>query len=190
MFTELVRKTRSYRRFYEDVPVRRETLLEIVDCARLSASGGNRQALRYFIAADAATCAKIYPTLTWAMMLKDWDGPEPGERPAAYIVMGQDEGYKSISPADPGIVAQTMMLAATEKGLGGCMFSGIRRDELKASLGLPDTFEVLMVLALGKTRETVVVDEVEPDADLRYWRDADRVHHVPKRKLKDIVLNW
>ena len=189
MLAELVRKTRSYRRFYEDVPVSRETLLDLIDCARLSATGGNRQALRYFIAADAEMCAKIYPTLIWAMLLKDWDGPEPGERPAAYIVMGQDEGYKAVSPYDPGIAAQTMMLAATEKGLGGCMFSGIRRDELKAVLGLPDSFEVLLVLALGKVKETVVIDEVEAGADLKYWRDADRVHHVPKLKLPDIVLN-
>lgn len=49
---ELFLKNRSYRRFYQDVPVEMETLRELVDLARLSASGANRQPLKFLLSYD------------------------------------------------------------------------------------------------------------------------------------------
>lgn len=189
MIKDLVRKNRSYRRFFEDVPVSKDILRELVDCARLSASGVNRQPLKYKLFCDVESNAKIFPTLLWAGALPDWPGPAEGERPAAYIVVLLDKEISSNDGVDHGIAAQTMLLAAVEKGLGGCMIASIYRDKLKEVLNLSDRFEIKLVLALGKPKEDVVIEEINPGEDTAYWRDARQVHHVPKRKLNDVILD-
>ncbi|MGE5601550.1 MAG: nitroreductase family protein [Nitrososphaerales archaeon] len=187
MIKDLVLKNRSYRRFYQDVPVSLETLRELVDLARLSASGANRQPLKYILSCDPQTNALIFPSLGWAAYLKDWLGPEEGERPAAYIIILVD---KTIGAAgcDHGIASQSILLGATEKGLGGCMIATIRKPELTQLFAIPEQYEILLVLALGKPKETVVLEPVGPDGDIKYWRDEQQVHHVPKRSLDEIII--
>lgn len=185
---ELIRKNRSYRRFYEEETLTKETLLELVDYARLSASGGNKQALRYAVVCDKTGNELIYPTLAWAGYLADWPGPDAGERPTGYIILLQDANDKMIGGIDHGIAAQSILLGATEAGLGGCMIVSVQRDKLKAALTIPEQYEILLVIALGKPKETVVLETVEAGGDIKYWRDKDQVHHVPKRKLEDIIV--
>jgi nitroreductase len=126
--------------------------------------------------------------LAWARYLKDWSGPREGEKPAGYIVvLGDTEIAKSFG-CDHGIAAQTILLGVVEKGLGGCMVASLDKDGLRQALKIPDRFEILLVLALGKPREKVVIETLKPDGDVKYWRDGDGVHHVPKRRLDDIIL--
>jgi nitroreductase len=188
-FKDIVKASRSYRRFYEEEPISRETLLTLIDNTRFSPSGGNLQPLKYFISCDKELNGKIFPHLIWASYLKELGAPAPGERPSAYIILLQDQAYKMAGGVDNGIAAQTILLGAAEMGLGGCMIHNAKRDALGANLGLPDNYEILTIVALGKPKEKVVIDEIEPGADIKYWRDKDRVHHVPKRKLKDILIN-
>jgi nitroreductase len=188
MLKDLVFKTRSYRRFEQSAVINRETLRELVDLARCSASGVNRQPLKYFLSNEPGKNALIFATLTWAQLLKGWDGPKEGEKPAAYIVI---LGDKQISPAfgiDPGIAVQSICLGATEKGLGACMLANIKKDVLRKSLAIPERYEILLVIALGKPGEKVVLETVGADGDTAYWNDANDVHHVPKRKLDDIII--
>ncbi len=190
MLKDLVLKSRSYRRFYEDVAVNKETLLELVDLGRLSPTGGNRQPLKFIISWEKEKNELIYPTLGWAGYLTEWPGPEPGERPSAYIIILEDKDINmNVPKVDFGIAAQNMMLGAVEKGLGGCMIYVIQRQKLREVLNIPEKYEILLVLALGKPKEKVVIDEIDEGADIKYWRDENRVHHVPKRKLQDVVLN-
>jgi nitroreductase len=79
------------------------------------------------------------------------------------------------------------MLGATEQGLGGCMISSIKREELQDELRIPDKYDILMILALGKPIEKVIVDEVS-NGDVKYWRDEEKNHHVPKRNLNDLII--
>lgn len=188
MFKDIVKANRSYRRFFEQEAVTRETLLTLVDYARLVPSGANKQALKYYIAYEQPLNGQIFATLGWAGYLKEWPGPAEGERPAAYIVIIQDKGYKMGTGFDAGIAAQTILLGATEIGLGGCMLGNIRHAPLQAALNLADNYEILLVIALGKPKEEVVIEEIEADGDIKYWRDENQVHHVPKRKLKDILI--
>jgi nitroreductase len=188
MLKDLVLKNRSYRRFYEDVPVTMETLRQLVDLARLSGSGSNMQPLKYVLSSDPQTNEQIFHHLAWAGYLKDWPGPSEGERPAAYIIILGDTTIRSTPGCDHGIASQSILLGATERGLGGCMMSSVQREKLSAALEIPAHFEILLVLALGKPKETVVVDPVGPDGDIKYWRDEQQVHHVPKRSLDEIIV--
>lgn len=188
MFKELVKKNRSYRRFFEDVSVDRNILLNLIDCARLSASASNKQPLKYMISYEAEKNARIFPTLMWAGALPEWSGPVVGERPAGYIIILLDKEISTNAWVDHGIAAQSIMLGAVEAGLGGCMMASINKSKLRDVLKVPDRYEILLVLALGKPKEEVTIEEIGPGEDTTYWRDADQVHHVPKRKLADIII--
>lgn len=188
MLKDTVRRNRSYRRFHQEVPVSLDTLRELVDLARLSASGMNLQPLKFMLSNTPERNQAIFGTLAWAGYLKDWAGPEEGERPSAYIVVLGDTEIRKSFGVDPGIAAQSILLGATEQGLGGCIIASIQRNVLHEVLGIDRRYEILLVLALGKPKETVVIDPVGPDGDIKYWRDADGVHHVPKRRLDDILV--
>lgn len=185
---ELVRKTRSYRRFDESKSIEMATLRDLVELTRFVATGSNMQPLKYRLSADPETNAKVFATLAWAGYLTDWKGPESGERPTGYIIMLLDPEIRKEPGADHGIAAQTIMLGAVERGFGGCMFGSIRKKELKATLAIPDPLEILLVLALGVPVERMVLEDVGADGSIKYYRDQDRAHHVPKRLLDDIIV--
>ena len=188
MMRDLIIQNRTCRRFYQEVAIELETLRELVDLARLSASASNRQPLKYILSCDPQKNALIFPCLSWAGQLKDWPGPPEGERPSAYIIILGDTEISRSFWCDHGIAAQNILLGAAEKGLGGCIIGSVDRDGLRQSLEIPPRYEILLVLALGKPRETVVIETVGPDGDIKYWRDSDGVHHVPKRRLDDIII--
>jgi nitroreductase len=187
--SELVANTRSRRRFHQEHHIERETLIELVDLARLSASGANRQPLKYILSHTPEMNERIFPHLGWAAYLKDWPGPEEGERPSAYIVILGDKNISGVFSLDHGIAAQSILLGATEKGLGGCIIATINKENLQAVLAIPEPYVILLVLALGKPKEQVVIEPLPADGNIRYWRDSDGVHHVPKRSLDEIILN-
>ena len=188
MIKELIKKNRTYRRFYEDFAIKRNTLEELVDLARLSASAANRQPLKYILSCEKDKNDLIFPTLAWAGYLKDWPGPDEEERPSAYIIMLLDTEISKNYWCDPGIAAQSILLGATEKGLGGCIFASVKKDELRSVLKINERYEILYVLAVGKPKEKVVLETVRTDGDIKYWRDNQGVHHVPKRSLREIIL--
>ena len=185
---DLIRKNRSYRRFFQDQQISMELLREFVDNARLTPSAANRQPLRYFLCNDMYTNNQVFETLQWAGYLKTWPGPDAGERPSAYIVILLDKEIAEQAGVDSGIAAQTIMLSAIEKGIGGCMIASINRPELAQRLKLDEKYQILLVLALGFPKETVVIEEMAPSGDVKYWRDDNKVHHVPKRKLDEIII--
>lgn len=189
MFRDLVLKNRSYRRFYQDSAVSKDVLQGLVDLARLTPSAGNKQPLKYIISSDKSTNAMIFSTLAWAGYLKDWPGPSEGERPSAYIIQLGDTGISNSYNYDNGIAAQTILLGAVEQGLGGCMILSVQKEKLRDLLKIPAQFEILLVIALGKPKETVILENLGADGDVKYWRDKDEKHHVPKRLLKDIILS-
>lgn len=188
MFRDLILKNRSTRRFQQDVPISMETLRELVDLARLSPSGGNVQPLKYIVSCDPEKNAVIFPTLAWAAHLKGWPGPAEGERPAAYIVILLDKEIGDSAGVDHGIAAHSILLGATEKGLSGCIIGSVKRAQLRAVLHIPERYDILLVVALGKAAETVMLEEVGPDGSTVYWRDEAGVHHVPKRRLDDLIV--
>ncbi|MCP4552277.1 MAG: nitroreductase family protein [Bacteroidetes bacterium] len=188
MLKDLILKNRSYRRFHQAQPISKEVLRSLVDLGRLSASGANLQPLKYLLSNDDKTNNLVFPCLAWAAYLKDWDGPCKGERPSAYIVILNDNSIHKKINFDAGISCQSILLGAVEIGLGGCMIGAIKKEKLHTALNLPKHFEIVLVVALGIPAEEIVIDEVKSD-NIKYWRDNEAVHHVPKRSLDELIIN-
>lgn len=188
MIRDLVQKNRSYRRFYQDKEVSLPVLKELVGLTRYCASASNKQPLKYILTNTPEKNNLVFPSLSWAGYLTDWPGPGEGERPSAYIVLLLDKDITENPWVDHGIAAQTMLLAATEKGMGGCIFGAIDKKRLKRDLNLPDNLDVLLVVALGWPKEKVVIEDLGLGGSIKYYRDSEAVHHVPKRKTEDVIL--
>ena len=190
MLKELITKSRSIRRFEQNHKIKLKTLEELVDLARLSPSGANMQPLKYILSADADKNARIFKHLAWAGYLTEWPGPVEGERPSGYIIILLDTEIVKKIDCDHGIAAQSILLGAAEKGLGGCIIGSVLREKLRAELGFPAQYEILLVIALGEPVEEVFLEKVQEPGNIRYWRDKEKRHHVPKRDLKDIILKF
>jgi len=189
MISDLILKNRSYRRFDQSRPIEFSTLKELVNLARMSASANNSQPLKYFLSAESETNDLIFPQLGWAGYLEDWHGPAEGERPAAYIVILGDKNIRQNFGCDHGIAAQSILLGAVEMGLGGCMMGSVKKAQVQQALNIPENLEILLVIALGRPAEKVVLEETDSSGDIKYWRDENSVHHVPKRPLEEIIIN-
>lgn len=189
MMKDLVHKCRSYRRFYQNEMISEDMLKELVDLGRMTASTANSQALKYKICADPDTNEQIFHTLGWAGALPDWDGPEEGERPSAYIVILCDLSLAQSRPVDDGIVAQTMMLGAVDMGYGGCILMNVQRTQLASVLNIDlEKYTIDLVLALGKPKENVQIVPIPDNGSVTYYRDENQVHYVPKRSLEQVLL--
>lgn len=183
---ELIKKNRTYRRFDGLFKIERAELIELVDTARLTPSAANLQPLRFYLSVDSAKNAKIFATLKWAGYL-EWAGPVEAERPSAYIVILADTAISKNPLYDAGIISQSLLLQAVDKGWGGCIFLSVNREVLKKELQLAEGLEIVSVIALGKPVEEVVIEELTDS--VKYWRDENSVHHVPKRKLADLIVD-
>ena len=162
----------------------------MIELARFSASGANFQPLKYIISNEPSMNSKIFPCLAWAGYLTEWKGPEEGEKPSAYIIILGDTEIRDIFGYDPGIVSQSILLGATERGLGGCMIANIKQEKLRTTLNIPNRYKILLVIALGKPNEKVKIDEATKESGIKYWRDELDIHHVPKRPLDELILSF
>ena len=187
MISELIKKTRSYRRFDAKREVSVDELREMVEAARCSGSAANRQRIRFALVNDKATCDKIFPNVAFAGYLKEWAGPAPTERPMAYIIMMCKDDEIDISLAmDMGIAAQSILLTATEMGLGGCMIRSFKKAKIEAILGKCG-YNAAFVIALGAPTEKVYLTSVR-DGDIKYFRDENDDHAVPKYSLDELII--
>lgn len=184
---ELVIRNRSFRRFAQTPRPSRSELQELVATARLTASGGNLQPIRYWLVDTPEACTAIFPLTRWAGLLKDWN-PEPSEAPTAYILILSAKGGAT-PQADAGIAMQTLLLAAAEQGIGGCMLGSIDRPAITTALGIPKDLEILYVVALGKPAERAVLEDAV-DGNTAYYRTPNEVHHVPKLPLRTLIANF
>lgn len=186
MIENLVKKNRSYRRFYEEKEITKESILELLELARFTPSAANKQSTRYMISCTPEQNEKVFSNLFWAGYLKEWAGPEKGERPSAYILVLAPVNENLAH--DEGIKSQTILLGAAEKGLGGCIFGSIDRPQLMEDMHVPTEYKISLVIALGYPKEEVVIEDIDAKEDIKYYRDENAVHHVPKIQLKDLVL--
>lgn len=187
MIRDLVLKNRSYRRFDQNASIASTTLLELLELARFSGSAANLQMIKYRLVNTSKENELVFQNLGWAGYLPDWKGPNDGEKPTAYMILLTEDAKGKHVQCDAGLAMQSMLLGAVERGLGGCIFASVKRDQLMKDLKIPEQYRIVYVLALGKPVEEVVIDDMEK-GNLRYWRDEQQVHHVPKKLIEDLML--
>ncbi len=185
---QLILKNRSYRRFYQNVEIKKDLLIEWVNLARLSNSAKNMQPLKYYISNKEDTNKAIFETLKWAGYLNNWNGPDEGERPSAYIIIYLDKNITSNNYCDHTIAAHSILLGAVNDSFGGCIIAAFNKNKIKKITQQADNLDPLLVLALGKPKEKIQLYDVDDNADIKYWRNKEKIHFVPKRKLKNIIL--
>ncbi len=191
MIKDLVIKSRSYRGYDESRKVSREELLELVDCARFAPSSVNGQPFRYLLVYEKEKVDRLQALTGWARALPDMKLPHPGKCPTAFIVICQNTEWDDNLNRylrDVGAVAQTMLLAAAEKDLGGIMIGNFSPERVAQAMDLPETIVPMLIVAIGRPDEKIVLTEIENGQSTKYYRDEQDVHYVPKRKLEDIVI--
>jgi nitroreductase len=184
---DAIKLSRSYRRFYQKESIDRESLEKMIDSARFSPSSRNIQPIKYSISNEARLNEEIFATLGWAGYLQDWPGPIEGERPSAYIIQVHDTTIAPNYSCDQGITAQSILLTAVEMGFGGCIIASVNRERLRQILSLDERYSIINVIALGKPKEKVVIEDMV-DNNYKYYRDENGIHHVPKRRLSELIL--
>jgi len=173
MIKDLVRQNRGCRRFHQEVTIELETLRELVDLARFAANGRNKQPLKYMLFNDTERNALIF-----AHIGIGGNSQERG-RPPAYIIILGDKKITEDFAHSQAIAAQNIMRGATEKGLGSLIIRGIQRDKLREALAIPPHYEILLPGAICRSKETTVIDTLEPDGASAGWWDNDSVRHTP-----------
>ena len=185
----LVLANRSYRAFDESRPITGDIMKNLIDLARHTPSGMNRQPLRYRILTEQGDLDKMRTNARFASSLGLGLPPE-GHRPTGYIIICTDKEANSpttLALKDVGIAAQTILLAAAEQGFGGCMLGSFDPARVLSDFSLDARYEPQLVIALGTPDEKIVLHDTDGDS-LSYYRDDDNTHHVPKRSLDSVLI--
>lgn len=187
MVSELIKANRSYRRFDASKGISNESLISFIESARFVASGANLQRLRFTFVNEKGDCDGIFLSLKFAGYLKEWSGPKENERPSAYIIISSSAELDTLLAIDLGIAAEAITLTAAEQGIFGCMFRSYDKEVIKRYIPA-DNQEPCLVIALGYPTEKVILCDSN-DGDIKYYRDSEDNHIVPKLPLSELVLN-
>ena len=190
MFKELVYNTRSHRAFNEDRKITRDELLSFVDLARHTSYAMNLQPLKFRLVYEKKELDDTLAVTAWGGALPELELPPKGKAPTAFIIICHDTAIAPQSPShfvDVGIAAQTIMLAACEAGLHGCMLGSAKADGLRAALSLPENVIPVLTIALGDGLDDIHMIDAK-NGEIKYFRDENNTHFVPKRPLEEIIL--
>jgi len=185
-FKSLVYKRRTIRKF-DNKKIENQTLIELIDLARMAPSGSNMQPLKYIIVNEEENINQLFDYTKWAGYLKGEGNPNKSERPTAYIVVLNDnhirkEGYE----LEAGAAIQNILLGAVEKNIGCAWLGAIDRNRIIDLLDIPKHLIIVSVIAIGYPAYDTKT-EVE-NGSIRYYLDKKGMLHVPKRKLKDLIV--
>jgi nitroreductase len=177
---------RSCRRFKQE-PVERERLEKLLEAGRMAPSGANLQPLEFIAVDDAELSGQIYEQTMWAGYLPEWE-PAPGERPTAWIAVVHNEQVSSDYGQDVGFAAESITLVAEDEGLASCCIGSFQSQAVEELLGIPETHSVALLIGLGVRGEEARAVVAE-GGNIRYYRDENEVHYVPKRPREE-VTHW
>ena len=176
---------RSIRRF-SPRPIDDAVLLELVELARLYASGGNIQPVRFSILSAPPYKDQLFHLLHWAAYIPGFS-ISAEERPPAYIILLRDTKISNGCSFEIGAAATTLMLAAQEYGLATCCVGNFSAKNVSELLSIPAEYVPELVVAIGyPTQKSAVVDLID---SVRYTEDDQGNMLVPKYRLKDVLID-
>lgn len=178
--------TRRTIRSFQQTPIQRETILSLIEAARMAPSGGNMQPLSYIAVTKKETVDAIFPLTRWAAYITPRGTPKEGRRPVSWIVVLSDPRIVKDANTDAGAAIQNILLAAWAQGIGSCWIGACERAKLKELLGIEEPYQIHSIIALGyPAQESKAVDAM--DGNIRYMMDDEGNMSVPKRPIKDIL---
>ena len=186
MVLDSIKKSRTVRRFIGNRPVDKEILESLIVAARYSPCAVNAQKLRYKLVCDPDTAEQVYSNIILGGALTPEQKPKAHEHATAFIVIASEYELNTNLSIDLGIAAQSIMLAATDHGLAGCIVRAFKAEPVCEILSLGKYIPHL-VLALGYPGECVEVADAV-DGKITYYRDAEDNHIVPKLPLSELII--
>lgn len=181
---KLLRRNRSYRGYDTSFEVRADQLRRIIETATLCPSARNQQVLRFRpVLANESDIMLKHIRLGGA--LPELHLPFAGTEPRAFVVICSTVEESKYVDIDLGIVAQTMLLQATEMGLGGICIGAFDHAEIKEALKL--SYEPVLVIAFGRPAENIELVECGANDKLTYYRNGT-THYVPKIRVEDLII--
>ena len=154
---EAIRKRRSVRRYTGD-PIPTQDLETIVDCARLAATGGNRQPWEFIVVTGREMIDQLKIAAEWM------------DRAGAIIAVVMDPSSRWWVE-DGSAAIENILIACTALGYGSCWLEGwtlAREDELKAFLGVPAAKRLLTLIPIGVPVEWPS-KEKKPLPEVLHW---------------------
>ena len=185
-FNELIKKRRTIRKF-KALPVEYDTLIKLIDIARVSPSAANLQSLKYAVITDEKTRLELYPFIKYAGYTPEWEMPFE-ITPTSFIAVINDTEIRpnEKSEVDAGISLMALTLAAEDEGLGSCIIASVNREEAAKILNLDEKLHILYLIGIGHPDQTNALVDVEER--VKYTLDGCGNFNVPKRSLEEIII--
>ena len=183
---DAIYKRRTIRRFKQE-PIPIEILKKLIDFARVAPMGSNIQSIEFIIVNDLEIREKLFPLVKWAAFLPVKERtPETDKRPTAYIIVLVNTKIKNNADFDVGAAVENILLGAVKFGIGSCWMGSIDRDKIRDLFLIPEHYDIKHVISLGFPDEKSVMESYKDS--FKYWKDNEKVMHVPKRSLDDIII--
>ena len=185
---DAVAKRRTVRRFRQD-PIDRESIVKMIDVARVSPSAGNMQSLKYAVVASKEEREAIFPYIKYAGYIPEWN-PELSESPVAFIAVLNDTSIRAnnaFTQCDSGISMMAISMIAEEMGYSSCILGAIEREKIAEILGIKSQYEILYLVGLGISMQEN--SQFDDSGSVKYVMDQNGNFQVPKRKLEDLIVN-
>lgn len=182
----LLLKNRSCRGYDHSVPISEDVLRRIVGVNTKIPSARNQQVLRFKLVVDESEVALINNNIKLGGALPHLNLPFPDTEPIAFIVVTSIANVDHNVYIDLGISLQSMLLKSVEIGFNGIIIGAFDAKSISKGLGLNNL--PLAVVAIGKSIEKYRLVDVPSNGSLKYYRDENGVHCVPKLSLDDIII--
>lgn len=154
-------KSRVSIRRYKNIPIAKEILSEIVDCARLAPSGYNHQSWMFVVVTDENIKGSIAEAAQWGRFIKD-----AGACIAVFCKKGEETMVEDACAA-----TENMIIAARAFDLGTCWVNSHKKshsEKVKTILKCPPEYELITLLAIGYHEQ----------------------HRAPSKKPLEEVIRW
>lgn len=142
-------------RVYTDQPISEESMGRVLQAGRMAGSAKNQEANRLILITDVEVMHRVAEAGDFASWIHQ-----------SAAVIGFASPAAQLRPFDIGRQAQNMMLTAHAEGIGSCPITLHHPDKARASIGLPDDWEMPMAITLGYPVED------HPDSPLKRTRIA------------------
>ncbi len=130
--------TKRDLRMYTDAPIPDDVMHRILQAGRMAGSAKNMEANRLIVVIDQS----VKDALAASGDFASWIG-------SAAAIVGFAAPADQMRLFDVGRQAQNMMIAAHAEGVGSCPITLNHADRTRAAVGLPDDWQMPMVITLG-----------------------------------------